>query len=182
MVGGDQPVSFLGIAGVGRTDLIGRNGQLGLPDPAGRFEGADRILEVGIDQPVPGGHRCAVGQEGGIDDHGGPAVVRSHRHVEGAVRSTTQQLGHGRQVVSVRAVIGRFGRTAGSGPYPAGHCQNSSVLATRSQYDEGLWEVPVRPDESEVLLSVNPPAGWTATCGSPGSGDMSGAWDGDTRD
>ncbi len=144
VVGIDEGVPFLGIAGVGRLDPIHGHGLLGLSDATGRLQSTDLFPQRGVDQPESGGHGRAVVEERGVGDHRRSALVGTDDHLEAPGRATTEQLGHRSQIGrncprSRRAVHRRpvVVRPVRPGPGPDGHRQNSRVSATRPQYEDG---------------------------------------------
>jgi hypothetical protein len=186
MVCAYQRVPLLGVPDVGRRHPFDRHGRLSLANPSCRLEPAHRLPETGVDQPVAGGHRRAIEQEGGVlDDRWDPIVTADH-DLELASGLATQQLGDGDDV-RIRAEL-----PPDTGLGMRGQFQNSSEWVTRDQKLDGL---AARPDRSEGEEPPDPdcgaPALPAAVAEEPelpvddrwdrlGSGDMSGALAGAT--
>ena len=58
----------------------------------GSFEATDRLVQVGIHQPVQGGHRSPVTKVRLVLDHDRRAVTASHHHAETALHLAAHQV------------------------------------------------------------------------------------------
>src|SRR5438270_670042 len=82
------------------------------------------VAQVGVDEPVPGGHRGAIVEKGGVpDDHGRRTLV-AYDDLERAVGLSAEQGGHGSQVgVRGHGLSRRLTRSrAYRGPAPCSSC------------------------------------------------------------
>lgn len=81
----------------GCLTVRGRNGfgvhlGLGPIDAPGGLEGAHGPVQLRVDQPVTGGHRCAIVEQRFVADHHGVTVAATHHDPESGLGVPTESL------------------------------------------------------------------------------------------
>ncbi len=136
----------------------------GLPDATRSLDTVDASPEVGIDQPVPGRHWCAVAEQGRVLYHHGLAVGAAHGDLEVPCGRPTKQRREERLVVCTSGLVLR--PPVVGGLRRRRQRQNSRACSMRASMPE-LGGSPARlPLEDErggavvvVVVVVAPPGG-----------------------
>ena len=124
VIGRDGGITFGGVSAVGGGQRFRVHRGLGSSYATGRFQLRDRPVQLGIDQPVAGGKRRAVGEKCSIPDHDRITVRRTNDHGERGTRGSAEEFRHARFVIDLghRASVARrfsnlcgLGRAAGRG-------------------------------------------------------------------
>jgi hypothetical protein len=146
---GDHGVAGLGVASVGGLEQGGIDVALSGADTPGRLDARDRVAQLGVDQPVAGGHGSAVVEERRVLDHDRGAVAVADDHGECPGRFTSQATPDlvavglvpapgGRGLVTagtaLATVAGLATARRGGGQRRRPQRQNSRVWSTRDRY------------------------------------------------
>jgi hypothetical protein len=140
--GRHEGISLRRVPTVGFGEFLGIDTGLGCTHTTGRLECADGLSQLGVHQPVAGGHRRAVAQQWGVgDDHRLPALATDD-DIEVARRLSAEQCGD--EIV-----------VSGDGGVLLAHFQNSNVCSTRCRKPPEALDVVACEAVLEALLAGN---------------------------
>ena len=143
---GEVRVPLLRVTAMRRGQERRVNGRFCFPDPACRFELAHIGADLGVDEPVVGGHRGAVEEHWCVSYDHGAAVGSTDHDGERAVRRPAEERRHVRDVLVRRSV----------------QRQNSRVRAMRERKPPDPEDVVagcLAWEGSAVVVVVTPPGG-----------------------